>query len=135
MSNIDFTEQITKTDKLAAEKRMAEEELRQRLEQRAHKVIGGYTRAEMQAWPQKEADARDLLAGRGRRAAHSMVQTEAAELGEDAMTLAQRIVAKANAFREEAAQIAAIRQKVIAVIEAAETSDAVWAALHSVNID
>lgn len=85
----------------------------------------GVSPAELASWPVKADRARAHLGG----TLQSMILAEAAITGEDAGALAQKIVAKADAYEAIIARTTGLRRATEAAIAAAETPEAVAAAL------
>lgn len=85
----------------------------------------GVPAAELTSWPVKADRARAHLGG----TPQSMILAEAAITGEDAGTLAQKIVAKADAYEAIIARVTGLRRATEAAIDEAETPDTVAAVL------
>lgn len=89
----------------------------------------GVPAAELASWPVKADRARAHLGG----TPQSMILAEAAITGEDAGALAQKIVAKADAYEAIIARVTGLRRATEAAIGEAETPEAVAAVLAAVR--
>lgn len=87
----------------------------------------GVPAAELASWPVKAERARAHLGD----TPQSMILSEAAITGEDAGALAQKIVAKADAYEAIIARVTGLRRATEAGIENAQTPEAVAAVLAS----
>lgn len=85
----------------------------------------GVLAAELASWPVKAERARAHLGG----APQAMIIAEAAITGEDPDALAQKIVAKADAYEAIIARVTGLRRATEAAIGEAETAEAVAAVL------
>jgi hypothetical protein len=87
----------------------------------------GVSPAELASWPVKATHARAHIGG----APQPMIMAEAAITGEDAGALAQKIVAKSDAYEAIIASVTGLRRATEAAIAAADTQEAVAAALDT----
>lgn len=77
----------------------AREAARRQIEAVSAAAMAGYTRAEIECWPQKEQAVRALLAGTATPAEAGMIRTAADLRGITSEDLARRVVTRAAAFR------------------------------------
>jgi predicted nucleic acid-binding Zn-ribbon protein len=104
-----------------------------RLAAAAAEITGQVPQAERDSWATKAVSARAYLADAASADQLAMLQAEAAVTGEAVADLAAAIVAMADAYASIAAQLAGLRRKTRAVIEAATTPAQVQVALAALD--
>lgn len=139
MSNIDMSQIVTAEDKAAAEldtaRQIARSDLITLLDEAAATITGPVPLAEQLSWTTKEAAARAHEAGTADSAQAAMLAAEAGQTGETVDVLAAKIVANSEAYRAVSATLAGLRRKYTALIETAETPEAVTAVIDALRAD
>ena len=112
---------------LAEIRATAQAEVLRRLSALTAGFVAGYTAEEVAGWAAKTAAAQAQLAGEPQ----AILSLEAAITGEDPNDLAEAILTRAAAYQALIAQITGLRRTANAAIAAAQTPDAVAAALQA----
>lgn len=120
---------------LADEKASAKESVRLYAEAAGKELISSYPEVEVQSWPVKVAAAEAYLAGTATQRQTDMLTAESNIVGVTIDQLANTIIAKAAVFEQAAAQIAGMRQKVYAQIDAATTKAEIDTILNQAKIE
>jgi phage FluMu protein gp41 len=92
-------------------------------------ITGPVPLAEMLSWSAKETAARAMLNASASDADAAMIGAEAAVTRADPLELSQRIIANADAYRQAIAALTGLRLQALKAIAAADTPDAVQAAV------
>ena len=133
MSNIDFSQTVSAADiadrALVSAKAAATAEVVAAVEAAATAITGPIPEAEKASWPAKAEAARALIADTATVAQAAMIEAEARVTGEDTLSLAGTIVAKADAYATLAATLAGLRRHTLRAVAQADTPEAVAAAI------
>lgn len=135
---IDWSKIVTpegrQAEGLATARAAARERLIQEIETRTAAISGPVPLAEKLCWSTKENAARALLAGVAAPEDQALIAAEAGMMNEEPLTLADRIVVQAEAWRAEIARLTGLRRRTAAAITAAESTEAVETALAEAMI-
>ena len=116
-------------------KNVAKESVRLYAETIGRELLSNYPEVEVQSWPVKVTAAEAHLAGTATQRQTDMLTAEANIVGVTIDQLANTIIAKAAVFEQAAAQIAGMRQKVYAQIDAATTEAEINTILKQAKIE
>lgn len=137
MPKIDFSQAITvearEAQALANAQATAEAQIIALIDAATAAITGPIPLAEKLSWDAKERAARAFVAKAADDADLALLEGEASVTGEDVAVLAPKIIRNADAYRLAAARLAGLRRLTIAALRAADTVEAVEAAIHGLR--